>query len=364
MELNWNLSFIKKCKKNLELERQTKNNFMYKFYCKTLFEKDGKLSLDSIGAKDTEVTIECIVNEFKKYIKMLPKSIASQVLVLLEEYQNSNLLKCESYLIEDDASNEELHDKSYEIYLSLGKEYKKDLDFIYKKGLVFVDRNLKALLDSCCFMDSKNRVGFVYLDTLAKDFTLISALNHELAHSISAMRNPKLCDKKKYALLTELPSIFMDFYTANTEYEKTKEIKHIESSINYINYFKEIIERLSYINEISKLNTINKKTINNMLKKKFNRELTNYEEFIDDITFYSTENDITYLVSALFASHMLLSDEEKTKYCFKETLNEDNDTILRLAKKIDFDTKDPANSFYLFNELDCSEKTLIRKYKK
>ena len=325
---------------------------------------------------NVKITKKALLENIKKncdvlnylYAYVFPKRIGNELYTLINSLGQQNLLKYYSgYLPEVDLKKDKLSssikDYSYDIFTSVDKTFKNDLDFIYEKGLINIPSNrkndLKSKYDgSYCFTDIHNNTGFIYVNTKNTNLSVDTTLIHEMAHSICCKRNTNLFTDRKLFCMHEMHSIYAMNYASRFLHEKTKDDKYIISEYNYLVYLKELICKLYCYEKIDSLSTVNYKNMENLFTK-LNFYISDMDAFCMSIS-GSIDDHFSYLLSAIASINLLMQDKEHANHSFTDSMLNAK-TVNDLFKRIDFNFKDPFYATDIFNEYDVLTTRKVRK---
>lgn len=367
MKLEWDKNTMKEAReKLLEKEKLTiSDSLAIKFYNCNL---DNKAKVIKISNK--KLTDEEIIEELEKKRQEFYSFTRDQIfnykpyLNMLEELKYLAL----NYCINDDlktnnslVSNQDLFDTSYDVFGSISNYLERSLDYIYNQGLVKVVRK-NSNKNSYCHLDIGNKLGFASIYKQSY-LALESVYNHELAHSITCINNPKFYFQNGY-YFQEFSSTFMQYYTDNFLFNKTNNKKYLYSNYNAFDAYNYYIGKLSIMNELTKIKgRLTRKKIEDKIENTYGEVSKDFNESWNSFLEEYSLKDFYYLIGICCTLNLFLMDPCDMKKKFNDTFFNDIKTVGDFYKTISYPYLDPYFTTDIFNEASSLAKKQVRKLK-
>ena len=369
MKLDWSRKDMERRLKELEdsKKRDLSTKLNLYFYRNVLSNQQ----IEKVETKYKEQTTEELLNIIKVNTKnfldlfcKLPQDIRISILTMEDLLKRMYADVDEEKIKKQNLSNQRLFDISYNIYGKISPYFTRVLDYIYKNNLVKAGNS--DIYESCCFNESKNNLGYVYMCKNPTDRVMSheSTYNHELMHSILATINPYF---HRFPHLEETHSIYIGLKTDKILYEETKDPIYLKSEYNYMVYLQRILLDFSIIKDVS----FCKKSITLPNIISAYQDVTGYiaidEEQEESILNYCSSINLSesfgYLLSGICALHLLDQDEELQRRKFIDCSFNPFRTDKEFLKFIGMDLRDPYYMCDVFNKAGCDIKSRIRKLK-
>lgn len=363
MNLNWDKKVIEECKRNLQNKKYKDESdyFIIQFY--EDFLSDTPELEEEYPYYNKKQIIKMIKDEILNYrdlINELPEKYIINLLILMEGFGKKFIKEEDRFLyeIKDNTSNEELISSSNEIYQDISSDFNDSLEYIYENGLIRID-NSKEEKNPECFCDIYNKKGFVYYPTFLSS-SRISCYNHELAHSIITKTNGDFYLEKNEDL-SEFHSIFMENYSDNYMYDKTKNKMFLYSKYNSLDRFKNYIRNFAIISSLSTIekNITKEEIIKKLytdfgidLSKNFNNYFNNIIDSLDIMDNYCYLFDACLSLNLLNKENLSEIKNRFSKSCFNN-ITRRKDFFKLIGFYINSD-------YYLYDILDNEFKNMDR----